>query len=54
VSQPAEVPTPGPRVGDVERIRHLLGVLEMHCAYALGASGMISDNEIRALLEKGL
>ena len=30
------------------------GVLEMHCAYALGASGMISDNEIRALLEKGL
>ena len=30
------------------------GVLEMHCAYALGASGMIPDNEIRALLEKGL
>jgi hypothetical protein len=30
------------------------GVLEMHCAYALGAGGLISDNEIRALLEKGL
>ncbi|HEY3443759.1 MAG TPA: hypothetical protein VGK29_23585 [Paludibaculum sp.] len=30
------------------------GVLEMHCAYALGASGMISDNEIRAYLEKKL
>ena len=30
------------------------GVLEMHCAYAQGASGMIPDNEIRALLEKGL
>ena len=30
------------------------GVLEMHCAYALGASGMFSDNEIRQLLEKSL
>jgi hypothetical protein len=30
------------------------GVLEMHCAYALGASGMHSDNDIRALLEKNL
>ena len=30
------------------------GVLEMHCAYALGAGGLISDNEIRQLLEKGL
>lgn len=26
------------------------GVLEMHCAYALGASGMHSDNEIQKLL----
>jgi hypothetical protein len=26
------------------------GVLEMHCAYALGASGMISDGEIREVL----
>jgi hypothetical protein len=30
------------------------GVLEMHCAYALGASGMISDNDIRAYLETRL
>ena len=30
------------------------GVLEMHCAYALGASGMFSDNEIRQVLEKSL
>lgn len=30
------------------------GVLEMHCAYALGASGMFSDGEIRQLLEKNL
>lgn len=30
------------------------GVLEMHCAYALGASGMISDNDIRELLIKSL
>jgi hypothetical protein len=30
------------------------GVLEMHCAYALGANGMIGDNDIRALLEKKL
>ena len=30
------------------------GVLEMHCAYALGASGMFSDGEIRQVLEKGL
>jgi hypothetical protein len=26
------------------------GILEMHCAYALGADGMFSDNEIRELL----
>jgi hypothetical protein len=26
------------------------GVLEMHCAYALGASGMINDNEIQKFL----
>src|SRR5450432_2856937 len=30
------------------------GTLEMHCAYALGASGLISDNEICKLLMKGL
>ena len=30
------------------------GVLEMHCAYALGASGMINDNQIQAVLTKGL
>ena len=30
------------------------GVLEMHCAYAMGAEGMFSDNEIRQILEKGL
>lgn len=30
------------------------GVLEMHCAYALGASGMIGDSDIRQVLEKGL
>jgi hypothetical protein len=30
------------------------GVLEMHCAYALGASGMHSDNAIRELLIKNL
>jgi hypothetical protein len=30
------------------------GVLEMHCAYALGAGGMFSDGEIREILEKHL
>jgi hypothetical protein len=30
------------------------GVLEMHVAYAQGASALFSDNEIRALLLKGL
>ncbi len=30
------------------------GVLEMHCAYALGTSGMLSDNEIREYLMKKL
>ena len=30
------------------------GVLEMHCAYALAASGMFSDGEIQALLMKSL
>ncbi|QOY86677.1 hypothetical protein [Paludibaculum fermentans] len=30
------------------------GVLEMHCAYALGAGGMFSDGEIRQLLEQRL
>ncbi len=30
------------------------GVLEMHVPYAMGASGLFSDNEIQALLMKGL
>lgn len=30
------------------------GTLEMHCAYGLGAEGMIGDNEIRQILEAGL
>ncbi len=30
------------------------GALEMHVPYALGASGMFSDGEIRQLLEKNL
>src|SRR5450432_2606495 len=30
------------------------GTLEMHCAYARGASGMISDGDIRELLMKSL
>jgi hypothetical protein len=30
------------------------GVLEMHCAYALGTSGMYGDNDIRALLVQKL
>lgn len=30
------------------------GTLEMHCAYALGASGMLSDSVIRDVLMKGL
>jgi hypothetical protein len=30
------------------------GTLEMHCAYALGASGMINENDIRDLLMKSL
>ena len=30
------------------------GVLEMQCPYALGASAIISDNEIRQVLERGL
>ncbi len=30
------------------------GVLEMHCAYALGTSGMHRDDAIRALLEQKL
>lgn len=43
-------------VKDVEsrQISFVDGVLEMHCAYALGASGMIGDNEIRQFLEKSL
>ena len=30
------------------------GVLDMHCAYALGTSGMISDTDIKNLLVKKL
>lgn len=30
------------------------GVLEMHCAYAQGTSGMFGDNEIREVLVAGL
>jgi methyl coenzyme M reductase beta subunit len=30
------------------------GVLEMHCAYGLGAQGMFNDNTIRQVLEKNL
>jgi hypothetical protein len=30
------------------------GVLEMHCAYALGTTGMFSDSAIRELLEEKL
>jgi hypothetical protein len=30
------------------------GTLEMHCDYAIGASSIISDNEIRKVLENGL
>jgi len=30
------------------------GVLEMHCAYALGAGGMFSDTDIRQVLERCL
>jgi predicted dehydrogenase len=30
------------------------GVLEMHCAYALGAGGMFNDNDIRKVLENNL
>ena len=30
------------------------GVLAMQCAYALGAEGMINDNDIRKLLEENL
>lgn len=30
------------------------GVLEMHCAYAMGTGGMFSDGEIRQLLEQRL
>jgi hypothetical protein len=36
------------------RIAFENGVLEMHCAYALGAEGMFSDNVIREVLEKNL
>ena len=30
------------------------GALEMHCDYAVGAGAIISDGEIRQVLEKGL
>lgn len=43
------VKTPGEMKMSFDR-----GVLEMHCAYALGASGMFSDSEIQSLLMKSL
>ena len=36
------------------RLAFEAGVLDMHCAYAKGADGMISDNDIRELLTKKL
>ena len=36
------------------KIAFAAGVLEMHCAYALGADGMFNDNAIREVLEKNL
>lgn len=36
------------------KIAFAAGVLEMHCAYALGAEGMFNDNAIREILEKNL
>ena len=39
---------------DAMRISFDSGVLEMHCAYAQGTTGMHSDTAIRALLEKSL
>jgi hypothetical protein len=43
-------------VADVadKRIAFADGVLEMHCAYAQGASGMIPDGEIHQVLMAGL
>jgi hypothetical protein len=35
-------------------IRFEDGVLEMHCAYALGTGGMFPDGEIRQVLEQHL
>ena len=43
------VPTPADR-----KLTFGGGVLEMHCAYALGTQGYHSDNEIRAVLMAGL
>ena len=37
-----------------KKIAFNAGILEMHVPYALGASAIISDNEIRALLEQSL
>lgn len=39
---------------DAMKIAYADKVLEMHCAYALGAEGMFSDGEIRTLLENSL
>lgn len=39
---------------DAMSIKFEGGVLEMNCAYALGAGGMFSDGEIRQLLEQRL
>lgn len=36
------------------KMSYASGVLEMHCAYGMGASGMFNDGDIRQLLEKNL
>jgi hypothetical protein len=40
--------------GEPSSISFQNGVLEMHCDYAVGAGAIISDGEIRQVLEKGL
>lgn len=39
---------------DAKAITFADGVLEMHCAYAQGSAGMISDGEIHSVLLAGL
>ncbi len=40
--------------GAASTISFQAGTLEMHCDYATGAGSIISDNEIRKILENGL